>query len=163
MRGLSFLHTHEHKIWLSLKIIRVPPPPHPASFPLWNCRSWIGDSSLVNCSCGRRLLPHKLEILKYQSHLFTFMLKWRIRCPNLPASVPTKCYMSCGAMYLPFRTNPVFLSSVGTIVNGSIFSHSAKRITCGNLCLLFAFVRSSPRSASHINMHAVTGKHTSTT
>lgn len=31
MRGLSFLHTREHKNWLSLKIIRVANPP--ASFP----------------------------------------------------------------------------------------------------------------------------------
>lgn len=71
LMGLSFSYTRKQKIWLSLKIIRAAK--SPPAFPSQCHRSYIGDSAPVNCSWqGRRLLPHKLEILKHQSLLFLF-------------------------------------------------------------------------------------------
>lgn len=102
MQGLSFSRTRAHKIWLSLKLIWVAN--HHASFPFVERQELDkGDSVLLNCSCDKRLLPNKLEIPKYQSHLFPFMPNRQISCPNLPASAPTKCYMLRWITYLPFR------------------------------------------------------------
>lgn len=71
-----------------------------------------------------RLLPNKLEILKYQSHSFPFMPNWRINCSNLPASAPTKRYMLRCVMYLSLQI--LFSSSAHTTFTGSIFSYSTE-------------------------------------